>query len=431
MQRFWRGWVAALAAVAIVAFAFALARGARVTAAGPDVFVDFHGEAPGRVHHITVADLPAPYASKAVANGPRIAPRPADVWPQTLPGFQVAPYATGLDNPRLLRVAPNGDLFLAESEPGKILVFRGRTADGKPQQQQVFASGLTQPFGIAFYPAGRNPRWVYVGDTNAVLRYPYRNGDLTARGPAETVLADLPSGGGHWTRSIDFSRDGKTLFVAVGSRSNVDDPDTHPQELHRANVLAATPEGKDLRVFASGIRNPAGLAVDPSTGEVWVSVNERDMLGDNLPPDYITHVRSGGFYGWPWYYIGGHQDPRLTGTHPELRDKVIVPDVLLQPHNASLELTFYQASQFPSEYRGGIFAAEHGSWNRAVRTGYEIVYVPRKNGRATGQYMDFVTGFVLPNGDAWGRPVGIAVASDGSLMFSDDGSGTIWRVSHP
>jgi len=194
--------------------------------------------------------------------------------------------------------------------------------------------------------------------------------------------------------------------------------------------LEFTPEGKDRKIYAWGIRNAVGIAVNPSDGVLWASVNERDALGDNLVPDYVTHVQEGGFYGWPWYYMGGHQDPRLEGKHPELKNKVIVPDVLLQPHNASLEMTFYRGSQFPAEYTGEIFAAEHGSWNRASRTGYEVIRVPVKDGKANGEYEDFMTGFVLPNGNVWGRPVGVAVAQDGSLIVTDDGSSTVWRVSY-
>jgi glucose/arabinose dehydrogenase len=210
----------------------------------------------------------------------------------------------------------------------------------------------------------------------------------------------------------------------------VDDPDTHPKEFHRANILEFTPEGKFVKVYASGIRNPVGIAINPTTGQLWCSTNERDMLGDNLVPDYITSVKEGGFYGWPWYYMGDHQDPRLAGKHPELKDKVLVPDVLLQPHNASLQLTFYEGKQFPKEYRGDIFAAEHGSWNRAGRAGYEVVRVPLDDGKSNGVHEDFITGFVTPNGEVWGRPVGVAVAPDGSLMVSDDGSNSIWRVMY-
>jgi glucose/arabinose dehydrogenase len=221
------------------------------------------------------------------------------------------------------------------------------------------------------------------------------------------------------------------MFVAVGSGSNVDDPDTHPAEKNRANILAFNPDGSNMRIYAYGIRNPVGLAIDPQTGQLWCSVNERDALGDNLVPDYITHVQPGGFYGWPWWYMGGHQDPRHQGKHPELKDKVITPDVLLQPHYASLEMTFYEGKQFPQEYDGDIFAAEHGSWNRAVRTGYEVIRVPlHHTGQATGEYQEFLTGFVLPDGDVWGRPVGVTIAHDGSLLVTDDGSNSIWRVSY-
>ena len=403
-------------------------------AAGPaaDVttFSDYHSQKPGTFHKITVADIPQPYATEASRNNARLVPRPANAWPQAPKGFEVQQYFTGLEMPRLMQTAPNGDLFVAESQPGRIHVFRGMTKDGKAESDGVFATGLNRPFGIAFYPPGANPKYVYIGNTDSVVRFPYENGDMKARGAKEFIIPELPSGGGHWTRNLAFSRDGKQMYIAVGSASNVDDVDNNPKEFHRANVLVANPDGSGLRVYASGIRNPVGLAVHPQTGEVWVSINERDNLGDNLPPDYITHVQEGGFYGWPWYYIGGHQDPRHAGKHPELKDKVIVPDVLLQAHNASLQLLFYEGKQFPAEYSGEAFAAEHGSWNKAVRTGYEVIRVPMKNGHVTGEYEDFITGFVTPDGDVWGRPVGVAVAKDGSLMFSDDGSNSIWRVTY-
>ncbi len=392
-------------------------------------FIDFRNEKPGTVRKITVADLPQPYATKSSSNSPSVVPRPKDAWPQALPGFKVDLFAEGLNGPRLIRTAPNGDIFVAEMRAGDIKIFRGMTNDGKPQQTSVFASGLDEPFGIAFYPPGPNPEWIYIGNTNALVRIPYQNGDLKARGEPQHLF-DLPTGG-HSTRDVRFSLDGKKMFVSVGSGSNVDDPDTHPGEKNRADILEANPDGSGLHVYASGIRNPVGLAVDPKTGELWCSVNERDALGDNLVPDYITHVQEGGFYGWPWYYIGDHQDPRHQGKHPELKNKVIVPDVLLQPHNASLEMTFYEGKQFPKEYDGDIFAAEHGSWNKSVRVGYEVIRVPlHQTGHATGEYEDFLTGFVTPQGDVWGRPVGVTVATDGSLLVTDDGSNSIWRVSY-
>ena len=397
---------------------------------GTAAFVNFENEKPGTFRKITVADLPQPYATKGVGNPPHLVPRPEKAWPQAPQGFQVQLYAQGLNEPREIRAAPNGDLFVAESHANRILVFRGITSDGKPEQTSTFATGLNNPFGIAFYPLGANPEWIYIANTNGVVRFKYHNGDLKASGDAATVIEPLPAGGGHWTRDLAFSPDGSKLFVSVGSASNVNDPDTHPDEFHRANILEFTPQGKFVKVYASGIRNPVGIAINPTTGQLWCSVNERDMLGDNLVPDYISSVKEGGFYGWPWYYIGDHQDPRLEGTHPELRGKVSVPDVLLQPHNASLELTFYEGSQFPAQYKGDIFAAEHGSWNKSVRAGYEVIRVPLDHGHANGAYEDFLTGFVVSNDAVWGRPVGVAVAKDGSLMVTDDGSNSIWRVSY-
>jgi glucose/arabinose dehydrogenase len=396
-------------------------------------FTDFRYEKPGTLHKIMVKDLPQPYATKSAYDFPSLVARPENAWPSAPPGFKVELYAAGLDNPRTMRTAPNGDIFLAETGPGRIRVFRGLTAAGKPAQSAIFVSGLKHPYGLAFYPPGPDPQWLYVGNTAEVVRFPYHKGDLKASGAAQHI-ADLPDRGwfGHTTRPVEFSRDGKQMFVAVGSASNVDDPDTTPREKDRADILACDPESCVLRVYASGIRNPGGgIALNPQTGELWCSVNERDALGDNLVPDYITHVQEGGFYGWPWWYMGAHQDPRHQGKHPELKDKVIVPDVLLQPHNASLGLTFYQGPQFPAEYQGDIFAAEHGSWNKSLRAGYEVIRVPlHQTGHASGEYEDFLTGFVLPDGKVWGRPVGVTVAPDGSLLVSDDGSNSVWRVSY-
>jgi glucose/arabinose dehydrogenase/mono/diheme cytochrome c family protein len=393
-------------------------------------FTDFRFESPGTSHKISASDLPAPYATSSARNSPSLVPRPPGVWPQAPAGFKVGLYAEGLSMPRVIHIAPNADVFLAESGAGQLRVFRGLSADGKPERSEIFATGLNRPYGIAFYPAGPDPRWIYVGDTDQVVRLPYRNGDLQARGPAERLM-ELPSGGGHWTRDLQFSRDGRTLFIAVGSASNVDDPDTSPREHLRANILAADPNGKHLRVYAAGIRNPSGLAIDPTTGDVWCTVNERDALGDNLVPDYITRVRRDGFYGWPWWYIGAHQDPRHAGKHAELKDKTIVPDVLLQPHNASLQIAFYEGRMFPSEYQGDLFATQHGSWNKSVRAGYEVIRVPlHQADRPSGDYQDFLTGFVLPSGQAWGRPVGVVAAPDGALLVTDDGSSSIWRVTY-
>jgi len=399
---------------------------------GNAAFAGFSDVKPGVWRHITADSLPKPGATPSGRTFAQIVPRPANVWPQAPPGFKVELYATGLPLPRLIRTAPNGDLFVAETTGnGEITIFRGIGADGKPQQTSTFITGLKSPFGLAFYPPGKDPQWIYVGNTASVVRIPYKDGDLKATGPAQPIIPTIPVGG-HSTRDVAFSPDGKRMFVSVGSASNVaeDDPEMTGPEFHRANILEYTPDGAFVKVYASGIRNPVGIAINPTTGELWCSVNERDALGDNLVPDYITHVQEGGFYGWPWFYTGANQDPRHEGKHPELKSKVIVPDVLMQPHNASLEMTFYNGKQFPAEYEGDIFASEHGSWNRAVRTGYEVVRVPLKNGHASGIYEDFLTGFVLPDANVWGRPVGVATAPDGSLMVTDDGSKSVWRVSY-
>jgi glucose/arabinose dehydrogenase len=290
---------------------------------------------------------------------------------------------------------------------------------------------MHRPYGIAFYPPSGQPQWVYIGSETSLDRFPYKTGDLKASGTSQHI-SDLPGGKGHWTRDVQFSPDGKKMYVGVGSGSNVDDPDTNPDEKNRATILEFNPDGSGMRVYASGIRNGgSGLAFHPKSGELWTSVNERDLLGDNLVPDYITHVQPGGFYGWPWFYMGGHQDPRLKGKHPELKDKVITPDVLFQPHIATLQMAFYTGSQFPQDYQGDIFAAHHGSWNKSVRAGYELVRVPmHQSNRATGEYEDFLTGFVTDDGKVWGRPVGVTVAQDGSLLVTDDGSNSIWRVTY-
>ncbi|PYP91439.1 MAG: sorbosone dehydrogenase [Candidatus Angelobacter sp. Gp1-AA117] len=426
-----------LSVLLLVSFAFCQSAGGptRKVITGKAAFADYTEQKPGIFRKITVADLPEPFATSSVDNGPDVVERPSGAMPQTLPGFQVQLYSSNLQTPRLIRTSPNGDLFVAESYAGQIKVLRGLNADGTAQKTEVFAKGLHQPFGIAFYPLGPNPQWVYIGNTDSVVRFPYQNGDLKARGNQQVIVAELPGGGrlrggGHWTRDIAFSKDGKKMYVSVGSRSNNDDTDNNPAELHRADVLEYNPDGSGFRIYAYGIRNAVGIAVQPETGQLWGSVNERDELGDNLVPDYITHIQDGGFYGWPWFYMGGHQDPKHKGKHAELKNKVITPDVLLQPHFASLEMVFYEGKQFPTEYHGDIFAAEHGSWNRKRRTGYEVIRVPLKNGRAAGEYEDFLTGFVTPEGRVWGRPVGVAVGNDGALYVSDDGSNSIWRVSY-
>jgi glucose/arabinose dehydrogenase len=432
---------------------------AEQTITGQAAFAGYAQQKPGVRRKITVADLPEPKPSQSVDNGPTVVPRPQGAWPTAPAGFKVELYAGGdaatpmqrSENkkeihgptsgtfvmPRIIHAAPNGDLFVADSQAGSILVLRGVTPAGKAATISTYATGLDHPFGIAFYPAGANPEWIYIGNATTIVRFPYRSGDLKAARDPETIVPDIPGyaqlrGGGHWTRDVVFSADGKHMLVSVGSGSNADDPDTHPNEFHRADVLEYTPEGKFVEVYAYGIRNCVGEAINSVTGQLWCSTNERDALGNNLVPDYVTSVKEGGFYGWPWYYMGGHQDPRLMGTHPELKSKVITPDVLVQPHMASLGMTFYPTgkSTFPSQYDGDGFASEHGSWNRANRGGYEVIRIPMKNGKATGEYEDFLTGFVTTDGQVWGRPVGVAVGHDGALYVTDDGSRSVWRVTY-
>jgi glucose/arabinose dehydrogenase len=400
---------------------------------GPAALGDWTTDAPGVRRKITVEDVAQPYHSPSAENHPKIVPRPEGAWPQAPAGFKVTQFATGLTQPRIITRAPNGDLFVAESAANQIRVLRDADGDGKPELNEVFATNLNRPFGIAFFPLGANPRFVYVGNTDSVVRFDYTPGATQASGPAETIVPNIPSGnesvggGGHWTRDLEFSPDGKTLYVAIGSRSNATDD---ASEERRAMILAFDPDGGNERIFAAGIRNPVGLATHPETGALWTSVNERDGLGDNLVPDYITHVQPGGFYGWPWFYLGPNQDPRHKGKHPELKAKTILPDVLLQSHMASLDLAFYDGANFPVDFKHDAFACQHGSWNRARRVGYKVIRIPLERGVATGEYEDFLTGFVTPDGNVWGRPVGVAVTSTGALVVTDDASGTIWRVEY-
>lgn len=402
------------------------------TLTGAKALGDWTTDAPGVRRKVTVDDLVKPYATPSANNHPKLIKRPEGAWPKAPTGFEVTEFATGLTEPRVIVRAPNGDLFLAESRVGRVRVLRDADGDGKPEVNEVFASGLSRPFGIAFHPVGGEPEHVYIANTDSVVRFSYKSGDTQAGGRPEPIIKNIPSGnesvggGGHWTRDLEFSPDGKTLYVSVGSRSNVDDDE---RENRRAIILAFDPDGSNERVFATGIRNPVGLATHPKTGQLWTSVNERDGLGDNLVPDYITHVEEGGYYGWPWYYVGPHQDPRHQGKHPELKAKAIVPDVLLQSHMASLDLTFYDGDKFPVAFHHDGFASEHGSWNRARRTGYKVIRLPMQDGKATGEFEDFLVGFVTPDGNVWGRPVGVAVAKDGALLVTDDGSGTVWRVA--
>ena len=414
---------------------------------GAAAFGDWRSDAPGVQRHISPADLPAPASDSDGRAFPRVVPRPDNAMPRVPAGFVAEVYATGLSMPRVIRRAPNGDVFVAESGAGRIRVLRAPDGAARPAQQEIFADNLQRPYGIAFYPAD-NPRFIYVGETHQVVRYPYASGDLKASGPPQIIIANIPTSG-HWTRDLAVAPDGGRLFVAVGSASNVADgmtsrsaedirslEATHGRgaawgsEENRAVVRAFDPEGRQIRNYATGLRNCSGLAIQTGTSSLWCVVNERDRLGDNVPPDYVTRVQQDAFYGWPWYYIGANEDPRLRGARPDLRNGVTVPDVLIQAHSATLGIVFYDGNQFPTEYRGDAFVTLHGSWNRETRTGYKVVRLMMRDGRATGVYEDFLTGFVADNNSVWARPVGVAVMRDGSLLVSEDANSTIWRVAY-
>lgn len=410
---------------------------------GADAFGGWQEDAPGVTRLITADDLAVAGPSRSASNGSRVVPQPASAALQVPDGFAVEKVLDGIGSPRVITFAPNGDLFVANSYAGEVLAVRF-AEDGSVASRQSFAGGLNQPYGLSFFPA-KDPNWLYVATTSGLVRYPY-DGALTAAGGAEVLFDDIPSGG-HWTRSIAFSADGSTLFYSVGSQSNVaqgigSEPRgsiaaweeetgmgaTWGDEAGRALVYAMDPDGANRRVWATGLRNCSGMALQPATDAVWCAVNERDGLGNNIPFDYATTVDEGAFYGWPWYYIGANPDPRHGGARADLADAITVPDVLLQSHSAPLDLAFYDHDAFGPDYRGDAFVALHGSWNRDPRTGYKLVRLLIEDGEPTGAYEDFVTGFVIDDRSVWGRPVGVAVSPDGALYFSEDGNGSIWRV---
>src|SRR5579884_1665838 len=376
--------------------------------------------ATSQVTHGRKPVLPPPFQTESAGNGPDRVHAPEGFLPTAPAGFRVNVFAADFQSPRLLTVAPNGDIFLAESGADRVDILRDPGHTGGATQREVFASGLRRPFGIAFHEG-----YVYIGNTNGVVRFKYDPKTSKRLGEAEKIL-DLPPGG-HWTRNLAFTPDGKHLLISVGSEGNIetDDPAI------RAAITICDPDGKNARQYATGLRNPVGLAIEPVTGKVWTSVNERDELGDDLPPDYLTSVQDGGFYGWPYAYIGSNPDPRVKPQKPELVAKTILPDVLLGPHVAPLQIAFYEAKAFPEKYHGGVFVAEHGSWNRSKRNGYQVAFVGFKNGEAEWGPEPFLTGFLTdPTGEhVNGRPVGVAVAPDGALLVSDDGAGVIYRVS--
>ena len=365
--------------------------------------------------------LAEPFATPSVRNAAGVIPKPDRAQLQAPSGFSISVYAEDLQQPRMMLLAPNGDLFVAQSRPGSVVVLRDTNNDGKPDTRSIYAQGLQGVFGMAFHDG-----YLYLGRTDSIVRYKYQLGDTQAKGMPEKLL-DLPTGG-HSTRNLIFSRDGKKMYVAVGSQSNK----SAGEDPQRAAINEYNPDGTGHRVFASGLRNPVGLALQPGTDVLWTAVNERDTLGDDLVPDYTTSVKDGGFYGWPYSYIGSHPDPEHVGKMPDLVKRAIVPDVLIPAHSASLGITFYTGTQFPQRYRNGLFIGLHGSWNRSKLAGYRVAFVPFQNGKP-GPIEDFVTGWIVDGGNpgtTWGRPVGVLVDRDGSLLVADDVGNKIWRVSY-
>jgi len=373
-----------------------------------------------QVTHGQKLKLPAPFATPSSGNGPAYKKAPAGFLPKVPAGFQINVFASEFKTPRWMAVAPNGDVFLADSGAGEIVVLRDPKNAGGAQEREVFADGLRRPFGIAFHE-----NYVYIGNMDEVIRISYDPKTSKKIGGKEHLLY-LPRGG-HITRSLAFSKDGKHLFVGVGSNSNIDTG----EDSRRAAVTVCDPDGGNARLYATGLRNPVGLALEPVTGQLWASVNERDELGDDLPPDYLTSLKDGGFYGWPYSYIGDNVDTRVQPQKPELVARAIVPDVLLGAHVAPIQFAFYTGKQFPQSYWGGAFQAEHGSWNRSTRSGYQIEFVAFKNGKPAADPAPFMTGLVPDPSktEVYGRPAGVAVAEDGSLLVSDDAAGLIYRIS--
>lgn len=379
------------------------------------------GSAAPRLGRDVAKSLPPPHSTPSAQNPPRVVPRPRGASLRVPTGFRVGLFAEGLSNPREMSVAPNGDIFVAESRANRLRVLRDADGDGKPEVNQVFIRGLRQPFGIAFHQG-----YLYIGNTDAVVRLPYRTGQLKAAGRPERIT-DLPGGGynQHWTRNVVIDPRTNKVYVSVGSASN-----TSEEPLPRAAILEMNPDGSGRRVYASGLRNAVGLDINPATRQLWAAVNERDGLGDDVPPDYLTSIKPGGFYGWPYAYMGGIPDPDWGDKRPDLVKKTLMPDVPIQAHSAALGLAFYTGRKFPPQYRGDAFVALHGSWNRSRRVGYKVIRVDFEGGKPVSKPQDFVSGWLTGSGQVWGRPVGVAVTRQGDLLISDDGGNKIWRVSY-
>ena len=380
---------------------------------------------------LKVNSLPEPYNTSDVNNPPEVVGWSKGQTPIAPEGFVVSKFADGLEHPRNIYVAPNHDIFVTESDDAeksanRIVLFRDTNSDGQPDLRTVFLSGLNQPYGMLVLGG-----YFYVANVDGVVRFPYQEGKTSIEAKGEKIL-DLPAGGynHHWTRNLIASEDGSKIYVSVGSASNNGEYGME-KEKRRANILEINPDGSGERVYAYGLRNPVGMDWAPGTNTLWTAVNERDKVGNNLVPDFITSVQEGGFYGWPYAYFGTHVDPRMVGEAPELVKKAIVPDLAVGAHTASLGLAFYDKEAFPEKYRNGAFIGQHGSWNREVLNGYRVLFVPFENGQPSGPPEDFLTGFIadLDEEEVYGRPVSVAVLADGALLISDDDSSTLWRVS--
>ncbi len=396
--------------------------------------------------------LPEPDTNSSKTNFSDIIGWPDNKMPVAPAGFTVSRFSDGFQSPRWIYEAPNGDVFIAESatesslvkkagailsgkaksnqqkpSANRITILRDADKDGKPELKQAFLTGLKQPLGMLVIG-----NYFYVANTNGIVRYPYRPGDTKLNNASGKMILNLPAGGynNHWTRNIIANADGSKIYISVGSGSNVAEHGMD-NEIRRANILEINPDGSSERIYASGLRNPVGMDWAPGTSTLWTSVNERDGLGDDLVPDYLTGVKEGAFYGWPYSYFGQIEDPRLKGKAPELVDKALIPDVPLGSHTASLGLAFYDQQAFPGKYHRGAFVGQHGSWNRSELVGYKVVFVPFKNGRPSGAPEDFLTGFIAggDKSEVYGRPVGLAVLKDGSLLVADDASNVIWRIA--
>ncbi len=378
--------------------------------------------------------LPAPFASPSVRNTSKVVGWPKGKMPSVAPGFAVSLFAEGLNNPRSTYNLPNQDLLVVEAVrefPGRpdksanqITLFRDTNKDGKPDLREVFLTGLNMPHGMLLLG-----NWFYVGNTNGVLRYPYRSGQTKIDSKGEKIL-DLPVGG-HYTRNLIADPSGKKIYIAIGSGSNVDEENQWEKDQRRAGIIEMNPDGSGARIFANGLRNPVGMDWEPRTKSLWTVVNERDLLGDDLVPDYITRVREGAFYGWPYSYFGQTEDPRKKGQRPDLVAKAVKPDYALGSHVAALGLAFYNGKTFSQRYHGGAFIGMHGSWNRSKMVGFKVAFLRFENGKPVGPLEDILTGFIADETkfEAHGRPVGVTVAADGSLLVADDGGGKIWRVT--